>query len=119
MAQDAANGTTHGDPGRDLTTCPTVIAPPRSTVSSRSRRTGLNRYKTEYIDPIASIMATTAAYRNLRIVAIVEIDSLPNLVTNLNLAGCKQEAKAQRRLRAGCGLRAVQAVRDPETSTTP
>lgn len=53
---------------------------------------GLNRYKTEYIDPIAAIMADPA-YRNLRIVTIIEIDSLPNLITNLNVAKC-QEAQS-------------------------
>jgi cellulose 1,4-beta-cellobiosidase len=41
----------------------------------------LPRYKSEFIDPIASIVADPA-YANLRIVTIVEIDSLPNLVTN-------------------------------------
>jgi len=41
----------------------------------------LPRYKSEYIDPIAAIMADPA-YANLRIVAVIEIDSLPNLVTN-------------------------------------
>jgi cellulose 1,4-beta-cellobiosidase len=42
---------------------------------------GLNRYKTEYIDPITTILAD-AKYRNLRVAAIIEPDSLPNLVTN-------------------------------------
>jgi cellulose 1,4-beta-cellobiosidase len=42
----------------------------------------IGRYKTEYIDPIAEILARPA-YRNLRIVTTVEIDSLPNLVTNV------------------------------------
>ncbi|MFG1720829.1 glycoside hydrolase family 6 protein [Micromonospora chalcea] len=41
----------------------------------------LPRYKSEYIDPIAAIQGDTK-YRNLRIVNIIEIDSLPNLVTN-------------------------------------
>ncbi|SBT50251.1 glycoside hydrolase family 6 protein [Micromonospora narathiwatensis] len=41
----------------------------------------LNRYKAEYIDPIAAIQGD-AKYRNLRIINIIEIDSLPNLVTN-------------------------------------
>src|SRR6185436_12636899 len=50
---------------------------------------GLNRYKTEYIDPIAEIMGR-AAYRNLRIVSIIEIDSLPNLITNLGVAKCSE-----------------------------
>ncbi|MGP3912800.1 glycoside hydrolase family 6 protein [Nonomuraea sp. 10N515B] len=44
---------------------------------------GFNRYKTEYIDPIAAIFRDSK-YANLRIVAIIEPDSLPNLVTNLN-----------------------------------
>ncbi|MEV6168459.1 glycoside hydrolase family 6 protein [Streptomyces sp. NPDC051954] len=43
--------------------------------------TELGRYKTEYIDPIAAILAD-AKYAALRIVTTIEIDSLPNLVTN-------------------------------------
>ncbi|MFJ6850485.1 glycoside hydrolase family 6 protein [Streptomyces sp. NPDC091271] len=43
--------------------------------------TEIDRYKTEYIDPIAAILAD-AKYAGLRIVTTVEIDSLPNLVTN-------------------------------------
>lgn len=41
----------------------------------------LPRYKSEYIDPIAAIQGD-AKYKNLRIINIIEIDSLPNLVTN-------------------------------------
>ncbi|MGI5466286.1 glycoside hydrolase family 6 protein [Streptomyces sp. CA-132043] len=41
----------------------------------------IDRYKSEFIDPIATILADPA-YANLRIVTTVEIDSLPNLVTN-------------------------------------
>ncbi|MDQ1289550.1 MAG: cellulose 1,4-beta-cellobiosidase [Actinomycetota bacterium] len=41
----------------------------------------IDRYKTEYIDPIATIQ-NDSKYRSIRIVNIVEIDSLPNLVTN-------------------------------------
>jgi cellulose 1,4-beta-cellobiosidase len=44
---------------------------------------GLTDYETNYIDPIANAFNQTK-YRNLRIVAIIEPDSLPNLVTNLN-----------------------------------
>jgi cellulose 1,4-beta-cellobiosidase len=47
----------------------------------------LQRYKTEYIDPIAAIQGD-AKYKNIRIINIVEIDSLPNLVTNTNVATC-------------------------------
>jgi cellulose 1,4-beta-cellobiosidase len=43
--------------------------------------TEIGRYQTEYIDPIAAILARPE-YANLRIVTIIEIDSLPNLVTN-------------------------------------
>ncbi|MEV1076649.1 glycoside hydrolase family 6 protein [Streptomyces sp. NPDC050211] len=43
--------------------------------------TEIDRYKTEYIDPIAAILADPK-YAALRIVTTVEIDSLPNLVTN-------------------------------------
>ena len=45
--------------------------------------TEIDRYKKEYIDPIAAIEADVA-YTNLRIINIIEIDSLPNLVTNTN-----------------------------------
>ncbi|GAB3859460.1 glycoside hydrolase family 6 protein [Micromonospora andamanensis] len=41
----------------------------------------LPKYKAEYIDPIAAIQGDPK-YRNLRIINIIEIDSLPNLVTN-------------------------------------
>jgi cellulose 1,4-beta-cellobiosidase len=44
--------------------------------------TDLPRYKTEYIDPIAAILADTK-YAALRVVTVIEIDSLPNLVTNV------------------------------------
>jgi cellulose 1,4-beta-cellobiosidase len=47
----------------------------------------LPRYKAEYIDPIAAIQADPK-YRSLRIINIIEIDSLPNLVTNTNVATC-------------------------------
>jgi len=47
----------------------------------------LARYKAEYIDPIAAIEAQ-AKYAGLRIVNIIEIDSLPNLITNTNVATC-------------------------------
>jgi cellulose 1,4-beta-cellobiosidase len=41
----------------------------------------IDRYKTEYIDPIAAVMADKK-YASLRIINIIEIDSLPNLITN-------------------------------------
>ncbi|WP_236245074.1 glycoside hydrolase family 6 protein [Streptomyces sp. CC210A] len=42
----------------------------------------IDRYKHEYIDPIAEILSDPR-YAGLRIVTTVEIDSLPNLVTNV------------------------------------
>lgn len=44
---------------------------------------GLHRYKTEYIDVIYSIISQ-AKYSGLRIVMVIEPDSLPNLITNLS-----------------------------------
>ncbi|MEV7681403.1 glycoside hydrolase family 6 protein [Streptomyces sp. NPDC088341] len=44
--------------------------------------TEIDRYKNEYIDPIAAILGDSK-YASLRIVTTVEIDSLPNLVTNV------------------------------------
>ena len=52
---------------------------------------GMKRYKEDYIDPIASILADPA-YASLRIAAIIEIDSLPNLVTNLDVPACQEAA---------------------------
>lgn len=43
--------------------------------------TEINRYRQEYIDPIAKL-ESDPAYSSLRIINIIEIDSLPNLVTN-------------------------------------
>lgn len=43
--------------------------------------TEIDKYKTQFIDPIAAILADTK-YSSLRIVTTIEIDSLPNLVTN-------------------------------------
>ncbi|MEM7801111.1 MAG: glycoside hydrolase family 6 protein [Chloroflexota bacterium] len=57
----------------------------------RVSENGLNRYKSEYIDPIADIFADPK-YSDLRIVAILEPDSLPNLVTNTSIPDC-QEAR--------------------------
>ncbi len=45
--------------------------------------TDIGIYRSEYIDPIRAIFGDPA-YRNLRIVAIIEIDSLPNLITNVS-----------------------------------
>ncbi|MFC8095726.1 glycoside hydrolase family 6 protein [Streptomyces sp. NPDC057301] len=41
----------------------------------------LDKYKSQYIDPIVSILSESA-YAGLRIATVIEPDSLPNLVTN-------------------------------------
>jgi cellulose 1,4-beta-cellobiosidase len=43
--------------------------------------TELDKYKEQFIDPIAEILGDEK-YAGLRIAAVVEIDSLPNLITN-------------------------------------
>ncbi len=48
---------------------------------------GTARYRTEYIDALAAIFAD-AKYKDIRIIAIIEPDSLPNLVTNLDDPDC-------------------------------
>ncbi|SJN59190.1 Exoglucanase A precursor [Vibrio ruber DSM 16370] len=47
------------------------------------------RYKNEFIDPIAEIFADPK-YQSIRIAAVIEIDSLPNLVTNLDIPKCAE-----------------------------
>lgn len=44
---------------------------------------GLHRYKTEYIDAIFKAL-NQKKYAGLRIIMVIEPDSLPNLITNLN-----------------------------------
>jgi cellulose 1,4-beta-cellobiosidase len=49
---------------------------------------GLTQYETQYIDPIASILSQFAT-SNLRVVAVIEPDSLPNVVTNQSKPACQ------------------------------
>ena len=49
---------------------------------------GLTEYETQYIDPIASILSQFAT-SNIRVVAIIEPDSLPNVVTNQGKSACQ------------------------------
>jgi cellulose 1,4-beta-cellobiosidase len=49
---------------------------------------GLTTYQTQYIDPIAAILANTK-YANLRIALVIEPDSLPNIVTNSSVSACQ------------------------------
>jgi len=50
---------------------------------------GVNIYKTQYIDPIVAIFKD-AKYAGIRIVCVIEPDSLPNLVTNLSFSKCSE-----------------------------
>jgi cellulose 1,4-beta-cellobiosidase len=50
---------------------------------------GFQLYQDEYIDVIAGILSRPE-YASLRIAAIIEVDSLPNLVTNLNIPDCQE-----------------------------
>lgn len=52
---------------------------------------GFNRYKNEYITPIVQILSDPK-YRSLRIITIIEPDSLPNLVTNTSVPKCQEAA---------------------------
>jgi cellulose 1,4-beta-cellobiosidase len=52
---------------------------------------GLTEYETQYINPIASILSQFAT-SNIRVVAIIEPDSLPNVVTNSSLSACATSA---------------------------
>ncbi|WP_285775830.1 glycoside hydrolase family 6 protein [Microtetraspora sp. NBRC 13810] len=90
VEQDAANGATpltiqvviYNLPNRD---CSALASNGELLIAQN----GLNRYKTEYVDVIAAIL-DDPQYANLRIVTIIEIDSLPNLVTNLNVPKCQE-----------------------------
>jgi len=53
----------------------------------------INIYKTEYIDPIVAIFKK---YPNTAIALVIEPDSLPNLVTNINEQACKDSAAGYR-----------------------
>jgi cellulose 1,4-beta-cellobiosidase len=52
---------------------------------------GLTEYETQYINPIATILQQFAS-SPIRVVAIIEPDSLPNVVTNSSLANCSTSA---------------------------
>ena len=50
---------------------------------------GLNKYKSQYIDAISTVMSNSK-YSNLRIATVIEPDSLPNLITNLSISKCAE-----------------------------
>jgi cellulose 1,4-beta-cellobiosidase len=67
-------------PGRDCAALASNGEIPATTA-------GLTEYETQYIDPIASILSQFAT-SNIRVVAIIEPDSLPNVVTNQSKTAC-------------------------------
>lgn len=50
---------------------------------------GLQRYETEFIDAIAALLSEPK-YAEIRVVAVLEPDSLPNLVTNTSVPACAE-----------------------------
>jgi cellulose 1,4-beta-cellobiosidase len=69
-------------PNRD---CAALASNGELTVSNN----GLQDYEQDYINPITQIL-TDYEHTNIRVIAVVEPDSLPNLVTNLSDANCAQ-----------------------------
>jgi len=53
----------------------------------------ISTYKSQYIDPIVNIVKK---YPNIAIAAVIEPDSLPNLVTNADLSTCSSSASGYR-----------------------
>ncbi|MGI5155258.1 glycoside hydrolase family 6 protein [Microbispora sp. CA-102843] len=94
VRQDAANGSApltiqvviYDLPNRDCS----ALA---SNGELKIAQNGLARYKSEYIDVIAGILSDSK-YSNLRIVTVIEPDSLPNLITNVNAFQACQEAQS-------------------------
>lgn len=90
VAQDATNGSkpvvitivVYDLPNRD---CAALASNGELQIASD----GLNIYKTQYIDQVASVLSLPK-YSNLRVAAIIEPDSLPNLVTNLSMPKCAE-----------------------------
>jgi cellulose 1,4-beta-cellobiosidase len=71
-------------PGRDCAALASNGEIPATTA-------GLTDYETNYINPISSILAQFAT-SNIRVVAIIEPDSLPNAVTNTSMQSCSTAA---------------------------
>ena len=69
-------------PNRD---CAALASNGELTISNN----GLQYYEQDYINPIAQILSNFA-HTNIRVVAVVEDDSLPNLITNTSIAACAQ-----------------------------
>jgi cellulose 1,4-beta-cellobiosidase len=94
VAQDAANGAQpvvitiviYDLPNRD---CAALASNGELLIAEG----GMARYQNDYITPIRQIMSQSA-YANLRISLVIEVDSLPNLVTNLSTPKCAEANQA-------------------------
>jgi cellulose 1,4-beta-cellobiosidase len=77
--------------GRMAVTLVVYNLPGRDCAASASNgellRGELQRYQSEFIDPIAAILSQKA-YTKLNIAIVLEPDSLPNLVTNMHVRAC-------------------------------
>lgn len=62
-----------------------------ASTSELSGPAGYDRYRFEFIDPIAAILADPA-YIDLRIVLVIEPDALPNIFTNFDISKCNEAA---------------------------
>ncbi|WP_020472980.1 glycoside hydrolase family 6 protein [Zavarzinella formosa] len=56
-------------------------------------KNGLERYKTEYIDAIYKVLKQEK-YSGLRVIMVIEPDSLPNLITNLTFERVREAEKS-------------------------
>ncbi len=90
LAQDAANGAQpvvvtlviYDLPNRD---CAALASNGELLIANG----GMTRYQNEYITPIREILGRPA-YASLRLSLVIEVDSLPNLVTNLSTPKCAE-----------------------------
>jgi len=88
--------------GADLITVVVYDLPGRDCAANASNgelpatEAGLSTYKSEFIDPISEILSDST-YQSLRIAVLLEIDSLPNLITNMDKQSCDSAAPFYRR----------------------
>ena len=75
-------------PDRD---CAAAASNGEITCANDACEQGIETYKTQYIDPIVTLLKK---YPDLTIVALIEPDSLPNLATNMNVQKCAQAQTA-------------------------
>ena len=91
------SGALHQEPGKKPILVPIVIydLPNRDCAALASNgeltvsNNGLTYYEQDYINPIAQIL-TNFEHTNIRVIAVIEPDSLPNLVTNLSKSACSE-----------------------------